>query len=659
ATYYWRVDEVEADGATIHKGKVWSFFIPPVTAYQEVPGDGSMFVPADATLEWTAGFNAKLHYVYFGDDPDVVANATGGAPLATTTFDPGSLELDKTYYWRVDEFDPPFTHTGDVWAFTTTLSGLGTAIMDRWENMSGVDINTLKDNAKFPNNPDVTETVDEFAWDGADLSDYGARIEAWVYAPATGDYTFWLACDDNGELWVSPDDDSSNAVLVASIPGWTNVDEWTKYPTQKSEPISLVAGEKYYVMAIWKEGGGGDNCQVAWEGPGIEMRTVIPGGNLSPYEPVSAFGAKPANGAVGVTQTPTLRWKAGLQAESHEVYFGTDEAAVANATKTSPEYKGSKSLGDESFSPGKLDWETTYYWRVDEINAGNTDSPWVGSVLSFTTAGFLIVDDFEGYTDNDADNEAIWQIWIDGFGVNTNGSQVGYVMPPYAEQSIIQGGRQSMPLFYNNTAGVTNSEAELTLTIRNWTEGGVAALSLWFQGRPASTGGFTEGPVGTFTVNGSGTDIWNNGTAGDYRDEFHFAYKTLTGTGTIIARVDSVQQTNVWAKAGVMIRETLEPGSKHAFAAVTPASGVASQGRIDTSGVSFNTAEGGITAPHWVKLERDMAGNFTVSHSANGSAWVPVSGAVPENIQMGSTVFVGLAVTSHDVALTCEAVFSN
>jgi len=293
-----------------------------------------------------------------------------------------------------------------------------------------------------------------------------------------------------------------------------------------------------------------------------------------------------------VTQTPILRWKAGLQAESHEVYFGADEAAVAGATKASPEYKGSKTLGDEAYDPGKLPWESTFYWRVDEVAAGNPDSPWVGNVWSFTTADFLIVDNFEDYTDNDAAGEAVWQSWLDGFGVNTNGSQTGYTLPPYAEQTTVHSGKQSMPLQYNNTAGVTNSEAELKLGSppRDWTEGGVTTLSIWFHGRPGSTGGFVEGPVGTFTVNGSGTDIWNNGTAGDYRDEFHFAYKTLTGTGTIIARVDSVQNTNGWAKAGVMIRETLEPGSRHAFACVTPSSGVASQGRIDPGGDGFNTA---------------------------------------------------------------------
>jgi len=207
---------------------------------------------------------------------------------------------------------------------------------------------------------------------------------------------------------------------------------------------------------------------------------------------------------------------------------------------------------------------------------------------------------------------------------------------------------------------VSNSDAELKLTnTRDWTEGGVENLSIWFHGLPGSTGSFVEAPAGTFTVAGSGTDIWNVGTAGDYRDEFHFAYKTLTGVGSIVAKVESVQNTNGWAKAGVMIRETLDGGSKHAFACVTPANGVASQGRINTGDASFNTAQGGVTAPHWVKLERDLSGNFTVSHSANGTTWQPVTGATPQNIQMGSTVYVGLAVTSHDAALTCQAVFSN
>ena len=108
-----------------------------------------------------------------------------------------------------------------------------------------------------------------------------------------------------------------------------------------------------------------------------------------------------------------------------------------------------------------------------------------------------------------------------------------------------------------------------------------------------------------------------------------------------------------------MIRETLDAGSKHALACVTPSQGVASQGRTATDGTSYSTNETGITAPHWVKLERDAAGNFTVSHSANGSTWQSVANSIPTNISMTSNVYIGLALTSHDADTTGRAVFSN
>ena len=108
-----------------------------------------------------------------------------------------------------------------------------------------------------------------------------------------------------------------------------------------------------------------------------------------------------------------------------------------------------------------------------------------------------------------------------------------------------------------------------------------------------------------------------------------------------------------------MIRETLDPDSPHALACITPGNGVAAQGRYDTGGTSFNWNQSGIAAPHWVKLERDFSGNFTVSHSSNGTAWQPVQGTTPQNVPMGANVYIGLALTAHDDALTCEAVFSN
>ena len=167
---------------------------------------------------------------------------------------------------------------------------------------------------------------------------------------------------------------------------------------------------------------------------------------------------------------------------------------------------------------------------------------------------------------------------------------------------------------------------------------------------------FTEGPAGTYTMTSSGADIWNAA------DHFHFAYRILTGPGSITVRVNSIDNTHDWAKAGIMIRETLDAGSKHVLACVTPANGIAFQRRTGSNAVSTNADYAGIAdvmTPHWVRLERDAAGNFTASHSANGTTWESVELSIPTNIPMNANVYVGLALSSHDAAKLCKAVFSN
>ncbi|MBL7186878.1 MAG: LamG domain-containing protein [Phycisphaerae bacterium] len=119
-TYYWRVDEVNgADPNSPWRGDVWSFMVPPRTAYNADPLDGIKFITPDVTFSWTSGFGAKLHNVYLGESFDDVNSATGALLLTDPFFTPGTLEFDKTYYWRVDEFDGFATHRGDVWTLTT------------------------------------------------------------------------------------------------------------------------------------------------------------------------------------------------------------------------------------------------------------------------------------------------------------------------------------------------------------------------------------------------------------------------------------------------------------------------------------------------------------------------------------------------------------
>jgi len=540
-TYYWRIDEVnDLDPNSPWKSDVWSFMVPPKIAYNPNPPDGAYFINPNVELNWTVGFGAKLHTVYFGDNFDDVNTAAGGAPQGVATYTPGTLELEKDYYWRVDEFDAVATHKGDVWSFRTTLPGLGKVVYETWQNIPGTDLDALKSNIRYPGSPDSVEELTSFGID-EDMDNYGGRIHGWLYVPATGDYTFWLASDDEGEIWLSTDDDPSNVVRIAHEPSWAAYNSFN----QKSKPVFLVGGNKYYISALWKEGEGGDNCQVAWQGPGVPTRVVIPGSNLSPYDPVQAFGPNPKDGGTGVNQILTLSWKPGKYAASHQVYFGTDEEAVKNATTASPEYKGSKALGSESFDPGKLPWLTTYYWRVDEVNNVHPDSPWIGKVWSFTTGDFLTIDDFEAYNDLDPDDpksNRIFLTWMDGYDTPINGSRVGYTDPPFCEQSIVNSGRQSMPLFYNNSGPAYYSEATLPLTYpRDWTEEGVEVLTLWFYGDPANAAESMYVAVANAT--GPTAVVYNNNPDAvliDAWTQWDIALEEISNQGVVLTNVDSI-----------------------------------------------------------------------------------------------------------------------
>jgi hypothetical protein len=144
-----------------------------------------------------------------------------------------------------------------------------------------------------------------------------------------------------------------------------------------------------------------------------------------------------------------------------------------------------------------------------------------------------LVEDFEDYTDDDAAGEAIWQHWIDGYGIAGNGAQVGYLMPPYAEQTIVHGGSQSLLLFYTNEADVTNSEAVLTLTeLRDWTTGGVGELSLWYRG-----------------------------ASDNAAESLYVALSNSTGSAAIVANDDSLAaQSRAWTQWTIPLQSFADQG---------------------------------------------------------------------------------------------------
>jgi hypothetical protein len=194
----------------------------------------------------------------------------------------------------------------------------------------------------------------------------------------------------------------------------------------------------------------------------------------------------PPDYAVDVSQTSILRWSAAKVAASHDVYFGTDKDAVADANTAADVYMGRQALNQTVLDPGTLEQGKTYFWRIDEVNEADPGSPWRGRVWTFTTADFIVVDDMESYTDDEGNR--IYQTWVDGYP-DRNGATVGNLEGPFVEYAIVHGGRQSMPLNYDNTRQPFYSEAELDFSpAQNWTVNGGGMLVLFVRGNEANGG---------------------------------------------------------------------------------------------------------------------------------------------------------------------------
>jgi len=189
-----------------------------------------------------------------------------------------------------------------------------------------------------------------------------------------------------------------------------------------------------------------------------------------------AYYPVPADGVTDVSTKPTLTWQAGQAVVKHHVYLGDDLDAVTQGAAGTDQGE----TEETSLAPDELEAATTYYWRVDEIAFG--DEVRTGDVWSFTTV--LPVDDFESYTDDEGSR--IYEIWIDGW-TNGTGSVVGNLTAPFAEQTIVHGGLQSMPVEYNNVDPPNYSEAELAFTpTQDWTINGVDTLILYVRGQASN-----------------------------------------------------------------------------------------------------------------------------------------------------------------------------
>jgi hypothetical protein len=394
-----------------------------------------------------------------------------------TSYEPDSVfDFDQTYYWRVDEVNAAPDSTifkGAVWSFTV-------------EPFS-IPINNITATASSS----FGASGPEKTIDGSGLVDdlHGvAAPDMWISGgiPATVEYAFDKVYRLH-EVWIWNSNQlieafvgfgAKDVVIEHSLDGenWTILDG--------VGPLAQSPGIEGYAHNNTIDFGGvaAQHVRVAVN----SVHGIAPQASLSElrffHVRTAATDPNPDTGASDVSPDLTLAWgRDGREADHHDIYLGPDPAELPLVG----------SLSESSFDTAPLDLQLsqTYHWRVDEVNEAKDPSVWRSDTWSFTTAGTVWVDDMESY--KDVEFLEIWAHWVDGFENPANGSLVGanpaagdYV----AETGIVHGGRQSLPIWFDNSSAA-NSEARRTFdTTMDWTRSGIQTLSLRFARGAANTG---------------------------------------------------------------------------------------------------------------------------------------------------------------------------
>ena len=333
------------------------------------------------------------------------------------------------------------------------------------------------------------------------------------------------------------------------------------------------------------------------------------------------------------------------------------ERSIDGSTWTT---RGTVAANGVSYTDTGLSAATQYFYRVVTLDSEGD------AAATSSTAAATRMDAVAGLTFTERLSNRITFTWTDmasetGYRIerSTDGKSFSTVttlaanVTSYTDTNVSAMGEYYYRVIGQKNLGSATSQSLYHAAFFTATPSATALPGIWLSQDVGAVGGSGAAQLSgsTFTVLAAGADIWGSA------DEFHFVYQTLVGNGSITARVASIEATNDWAKAGVMIRESLNANSRYAMTLVTPTSsnGVRLQYRTNTGGSSTSAVGATTSAPYWVRLTRN-GNTFTFEGSSNGSSWTTIG---TQTIAMGSTAYIGLAVTSHDDTLLCKTTFDN
>lgn len=529
-------------------------------------------------------------------------------------------------------------------------SEAGSILREVWSGIGGNAVNDLRAAPGYPNSPTSTNLVEDFFEAPTDVDDsYGQRMHGYIIPPVSGNYTFWIASDDNSELWLSTDQTQTNQKKIASVAAWTSPREWTKEAGQKSTAQNLQANKPYYIAALQKEGAGGDNLAVRWLRPDSVDEGPIPAKYLLPFG--TSFVApiitkEPPDLTVIEGQIGTFSVEVDPSSPATPQWFRNSAAVTGTQSLSLPVGPVTFADANSTFQVVLTNFMGSTTSRVATLNiAADITPPSLTNVMNagLTRIRLSFDEPIESASGTTAANYAVsGGIQVSGAEMSADGKLITLTVTP----ALVAG------TDYVVTVKSLQDRASQPNTIAANTQVSFTALEY----TPVAIGTPASGALLTvengFDIQGSGADI------GGTKDQFAFGYQERTGNFDVRVRVADLKITDPYVKAGLMARENLQDTGR--FAAM-----LASSAELGCFFEYRSTSAGAATIPGpnikfpasfpwvWLRLQRN-GNDFNGYGSFDGKSW-QLLGTI--NMTLPAQVFFGMAVTSDNAKSTTTAKF--